>query len=112
MKKLILLSLLFSGISFAGEVVKLDREAVGVIRTMVKNAHAVLEFSQVYNVVDVRDVTVEKVSPQITKYLVKGSEQVGDMRMKPVTLEIIRTRKEYGPPDQWFFTFEHRIIKP
>lgn len=111
MKKLIIIALLFSGISFAGEVEVLDRNAVSVINVLNKNAEAFLELASTFNQVAIARVTVEKITPQITKYLIYGAEQVGDMRMKGAILEIIRTRKEYGPPDQWFFTFEHQIIR-
>ena len=111
MKKLIIIALLFSGISFAGEVELLDRNAVSVINVLNKNAEAFLELASTFNQVAIARVTVEKITPQITKYLVYGDEQVGDMRMKGAILEIIRTRKEQGPPDMWYFTFEHQIIK-
>ena len=108
MKNLIFIAMLISGLSYGGE---LDRKAVSVINVLNKNAEAFLEFSNTYNEVAIDQVIVEKITPQITKYRIRGARQVGDMRMPGAILEIIRTRKEYGPADQWFFTYEHRIIK-
>jgi len=111
MKKFILLILLITVPSFGGEVIKLERSAVSVINILNKNAEAFLEFSRTFHEVAIEQVSVEKITPQITRYLLYGAKQEGDMRMPGALLEIIQTRKEYGPPDQWYFTYEHRIIK-
>ena len=111
MKKLILIALFLTGQAYSGEVVTLDRNSVSVINVINKNAQAFLELSRTFPQVAIDRVTVEKITPQITKYLIWGAKQEGDMRMAGAILEIIRTRKEYGPPDQWFFTYEHQIIR-
>jgi hypothetical protein len=111
MKKLIIIALLFSGISFAGEVEVLDRNAVSVINVLNKNIESFHELATTFNQVVIHRVSFEKVTPQITKYMFYGAEQIGDMRTRPVILEIIRTRKEQGPADQWYFTYEHQIIR-